>query len=110
MKRIHSAKEFAEIVKDFRNKFPREEFSESTIATDIIVGYPTESNFDFQETLSLISETKPEVLNISSFSSRPKTKAAQLKQLPSEVIKQRTKLLNELYLSYRKEIKLPVIA
>jgi threonylcarbamoyladenosine tRNA methylthiotransferase CDKAL1 len=110
MKRIHSAKEFKEAVFQFRNKFPREDFPESTIATDIIVGYPTENKEDFQQTLNLIEETKPEVLNIAGFSSRPKTKAAQLKQLPSEIIKERTKILNEVYLSYRKKISLNVIA
>ncbi len=109
MKRIHTVSEFKEIAKEFRNKFPREIYSDSTIATDIIVGFPTETEEDFQETLNLIEEIKPEVLNISAYSSRPGTKASKLKQLSSEVVKQRTKRLNDLYLSYRRKLALPVI-
>jgi len=105
MKRIHTVEEFREIVDLFRKNFPREKFPDSTIATDIIVGYPTETEEDFQKTFNLIKETKPEVLNISSFSSRPGTKASKLKQLSSEVIKERTKRLNSLYMGYRKEIE-----
>ncbi len=102
MKRIHSAKEFEEFVKIFRSKFPFSNFPKSTIATDIIVGYPTETDEDFQQTIELIKKTHPDVLNISSFSSRPRTPASKLKQLPSEKIKQRTKQLDDLYQSYRK--------
>lgn len=110
MKRIHSADDFTEIVQDFRKTFPRDIFKDSTIATDIIVGYPTESDDDFKDTLELMERTKPEVLNISGFSSRPKTEANKLKQLDSKIIKERTKKLNDLYLSYRKAISLPIIS
>ena len=91
MNRNHTIKEFKEIVKKFRK-----EFSNISIATDIIVGYPTETEEDFQETLNLIKEIKPEVLNISMFSSRPKTKASKLKQLSSEVIKDRSRRLTKI--------------
>ena len=94
MKRIHTVGEFKEFANIFRNAFPRENFSESTIATDIIVGYPTETQEDFQETLNLIKEVKPEVLNVSAFSSRSNTQASKLKQLDSKIIKQRTKKIN----------------
>jgi threonylcarbamoyladenosine tRNA methylthiotransferase CDKAL1 len=110
MKRIHSAQEFKEIAKEFRNKFPREIYKDSTIATDIIVGYPSETETDFKQTYELLKETKPEVLNVSGFSSRPGTEASKLKQLSSEIIKHRSKKLNELYLGYRKKISLPIIA
>ncbi|MEM3074568.1 MAG: radical SAM protein [Candidatus Pacearchaeota archaeon] len=109
MKRIHTVSEFREIVNDFRKKFPREKYKDSTIATDIIVGYPTETEEDFQQTLNLIDETKPEVLNISAFSSRKGTEASKLKQLPSEIIKERTKRLNQLYLNYKRNLSLPII-
>ncbi len=109
MKRIHSVEEFKQVAEAFRDAFPREKFPDSTIATDIIVGFPSETESDFQDTLNLIKEVKPEVLNISAYSSRPRTKASQLKQLSSEIIKQRTRLLNEVYLGYKKElIKSPI--
>jgi tRNA A37 methylthiotransferase MiaB len=100
MKRIHTVTEFKEIVKLFRKEIP-----DIDIATDIIVGFPSESEGDFQETYNLINEIKPEILNISAYSSRPKTKASKMKQLPSEVIKERTKKLNDLYLGYRSQVE-----
>ena len=105
MKRIHSAEEFKLIVKEFRKEIP-----DIDIATDIIVGYPTETEEDFQETLSLLEETKPEIVNRSAFSSRPNTKAAKLKQISSGIVKGRTKILDEFYWSYRRKISLPVVA
>jgi len=104
MKRGHKVNDFVNIVKKFRKNFPRSKFSDSTIATDIIIGYPGETEDDFNKTLELIKKIKPEVLNISAFSSRPKTPASNLKQLPSEIIKNRTRKINELYLSYRKDL------
>jgi MiaB-like tRNA modifying enzyme len=96
MKRIHTVENFKLIVKKFR-----EEFDNITISTDIIVGYPSETEEDFQKTLDLIKEIKPEVINISKFSSRFGTQASKLKQLASQVIDERSIRLNELY----KEIK-----
>jgi len=96
--------EFKKIVSKFRKAFPRRKFPDSTIATDIIVGYPTETDSDFKKTLKLVRDVRPEVLNISAFSSRPRTKALLLKQLPSEIIKARTRKLNDVYRKYRRKI------
>jgi len=95
-----SVKIFKKIISEFRKKFP-----DGTIATDVIVGYPIETEEDFKKTYELISETKPEVLNISKFSPRPKTRASKLKQLPSEIIKKRAKVLNDLYKDYIKKVE-----
>ena len=97
MRRIHTVNNYIQAVREFRKTFQG-----ISIATDVIVGYPTETEEDFMLTYSLIKKTKPEVLNISKFSSRPGTKAAQLKQLSSEVIKERSVRLNSLYQEYRK--------
>ncbi|MBI2508348.1 tRNA (N(6)-L-threonylcarbamoyladenosine(37)-C(2))-methylthiotransferase [Candidatus Woesearchaeota archaeon] len=97
MKRIHTVENYKTAVKEFRKIFP-----EISIATDVIVGYPFEAEEDFQLTYNLIKETKPEVLNISKFSSRPGTKASELKQLSSEMIKERSVRLYSLYQEYRK--------
>ena len=99
MFRIHTVKNFREIVFEFRNEFPN-----ITISTDIIVGYPTETEEDFQKTLDLMNEIKPEVMNISKYSSRSGTRASKLKQLNSEIIKDRSVRLTELY-KKNKEIK-----
>ena len=101
MKRIHSVKDFKNIVNKFRN-----EFKNITISTDIIVGYPTETKEDFQETLNVINELKPEVLNISKYSIRPNTEALKLKQTPSQEIKRRSTIITNLYNNYRKKEKI----
>ncbi|MFH1972270.1 MAG: tRNA (N(6)-L-threonylcarbamoyladenosine(37)-C(2))-methylthiotransferase [archaeon] len=92
MKRKYTVEQFKKIVKTFRKEIP-----EIHILTDIILGYPTESKLDFQATLNLIKEIKPEVLNTSKFAPRPKTEAAKLKQLKSEVIKQRSIIIHNTY-------------
>jgi len=101
MRRGHSVADFKKIVSKFRVAFPRSEFPDSTIATDIIVGYPSESESDFEKTVELVEEVKPEVLNVSGFSSRAGTVAAKLKALSSEVVKVRTRKVGNVYLEYR---------
>src|SRR3989338_1862967 len=64
------------------------------IVTDVIVGYPTETEEDFLETYNLIKILKFDVLNISKFTSHKQTEAFRLKQLRSEVIKERSKRLS----------------
>src|SRR3989344_1232542 len=97
MKRIHSVQDFRLILTKFRNKF-----SDITISTDIIVGYPTETDTDFQKTIDVIQEFQPEVLNISKYSPMPRTFACNLKQIPSEEIKRRSKILTDVYNEYKK--------
>ncbi len=84
MNRGHSVEDFEEVVKAFRKAF------NATVATDIIVGYPTENEKDFEETLELIKRVKPDVVNLSKFTPRKGTKAALMKQLPTQTIKQRS--------------------
>ncbi|MBT3407136.1 tRNA (N(6)-L-threonylcarbamoyladenosine(37)-C(2))-methylthiotransferase, partial [Candidatus Woesearchaeota archaeon] len=66
MKRKYTSSEFKTIVKNFREAIP-----EITIATDVICGFPGETKEQFQDTVNLIDEIKPEVMNISRFWSRP---------------------------------------
>jgi threonylcarbamoyladenosine tRNA methylthiotransferase CDKAL1 len=54
-----------------------------TIATDIICGFPTETDEDFVDTLKLVEKYKFPVLNISQFYPRPGTVAAKWKKVPS---------------------------
>jgi len=91
MKRGHSVKTYREVVKAFRSRIP-----EITIATDIIVGFPSETEDDFEMTLQLIRDTEPDIVNSSKYSARPNTAAANLKQLRSDMIKRRTDRLHRL--------------
>ena len=90
MKRGHTSGTFREIVKKTKGRF--ENF---TISTDIIVGFPSETEEDFQKTLSLLDETKPDVVNLSKYSARPGTDAAELKQIDAAEIKRRSKIIFE---------------
>ncbi len=88
MNRPYKAEDFIKVTKELRK-----EIKNIQISTDIIVGYPTETDKDFQLTLKLLNQTKPEHLNLSKFSARPKTKAQKLKQLNSKIIKERSKII-----------------
>ncbi len=88
MKRGHTAETFRDVVKRFRDRFNR-----FTISTDIIVGFPGETEQDFQDTIQLIKDTKPDVVNLSRYSQRPGTKAAEMVQLDVAQVKDRSKEL-----------------
>ena len=90
MKRGHTSETFREIIKKTKDRF--ENF---TISTDIIVGFPSETEEDFQKTLALLDETKPDVVNLSKYSARPGTDAAELKQIDAAEIKRRSKIIFE---------------
>jgi threonylcarbamoyladenosine tRNA methylthiotransferase CDKAL1 len=87
------------IVNDFVDavSFARKNVPGIRISTDIIVGFPGETEKDFQESLNLIKKTKPSVLNISRFGKRLGTVAATLPNQISETEKKRrSKILSEL--------------
>jgi MiaB-like tRNA modifying enzyme len=91
MKRGHTAKVFKDTTEKFQKKFGK-----FTISTDIIVGFPSEGEDDFELTLELIKETRPDVINLSRYSARPGTKAAKMKQLDVSEVKRRSKIVFEI--------------
>ena len=91
MNRGHTVEEFLEVVDVFRKEIP-----EIAIETDIIVGYPTETEEDFEKTVDLLKTLNPDVVNISRFFPRPKTPAEKLKQLPMEIVNDRSRKIHEL--------------
>lgn len=91
MKRGHTAKVFKDTTEKFQKKFGK-----FTISTDIIVGFPSEGEDDFELTLELIKETRPDVINLSRYSARPGTKAAKMKQLDVSEVKRRSKMVFEI--------------
>lgn len=99
MKRGYTVNDFRRIVTRFRKEIP-----EIKISTDVICGYPTESEEDFKKTISLIKEIKPEILNISKFYPRPGTYAKKLKQLPTKEIKRRSRELSIIYKKIKKDL------
>jgi threonylcarbamoyladenosine tRNA methylthiotransferase CDKAL1 len=93
MKRGHTAKIFIEAVEAFRVKIP-----EMTISTDIIVGFPSETEDDFKETIDLVERSQPDIVNISRYAARPGTEAYEWKgtRVNSQVSKQRSEYLHAL--------------
>ena len=93
MRRFYTAEEFKGTVKTFRNEFPQ-----LTLATDVIVGFPGETEEAFENTLRLLEEVKPDVVNVSKFFARPKTVAARMKEglVDKEETKRRSTVASEL--------------
>jgi tRNA A37 methylthiotransferase MiaB len=85
MNRRYKKADFLKIIKEFKKEIPN-----ISIATDIIVAYPTETEEDFQQSMKILKEIKPDMLNLSSFWSMKGTPAHSLKQLPRETAKKRT--------------------
>jgi threonylcarbamoyladenosine tRNA methylthiotransferase CDKAL1 len=93
MRRFYSVDDFKRIVDAFRGSFP-----DITLATDVICGFPGESEEAFEKTLRLIEEVKPDVLNVSKFFARPRTIAAQMREdfVPFPEIRLRSSRVAEL--------------
>ena len=91
MRREYEVKDFIKIHNKFKDEFPH-----STTATDIIVGFPGETEEDFNKTYELIKETRPDIVNVSRFSPRPMTLASKMKQINGRIVKDRSRKLSSL--------------
>lgn len=91
MNRLHRVSDYKEIVNAFKNKF-----SDITLSTDFIVGFPTETEEDFKKTIEVIKETKPTKVNITRFSPRPNTPAYKMKDILERTKKERSRILTNL--------------
>jgi len=91
MKRGHTVETYRDVVKEARSRFPN-----FTISTDIIVGFPSETLIDFEKTKKLLLETRPDVVNLSKYSARPGTEAADWEQIDVAEVKKRSKEIFDL--------------
>lgn len=91
MNRGHNIGDFHQIVSNFREKFP-----EISIATDVIVGYPTEDKQAFKDTLNVIEDLEPDFLHISKYHHRPGAPSSMLDEIDHQDMKKRSKMLNKL--------------
>ena len=91
MNRRYTVEEFKKAVNAFRREIPN-----LTLSTDIICGFPGEDSTAFENTIRLIKEVKPDIVNISRFFPRPGTPAEKMKQLDVKVIKSRSRRLSEI--------------
>lgn len=91
MNRGHTVSQFREIISKFKEEIPG-----ISIATDIIVGYPTETDEDFEDTLNVIRDIKPDFIHISKYKHRPMTLSSSLPEIDYKLMKRRSKALNDL--------------
>ena len=92
MNRGYTVRDFIGIVKAVRRNF-----RQLTVATDDIVGYPTEDEESFKKTYDLIRAIKPDILNITRFSPRPGTGAFGLNDMPERYKKERSRKFASLH-------------
>jgi len=85
MRRQHTVDEYVEVVETFD-----EYLEEWTLSTDFVVGFPTETDHDHAQSLALLRETRPEKVNVTRFSKRPGTDAADMKGLGGTLKKERS--------------------
>ncbi|WP_085992348.1 tRNA (N6-isopentenyl adenosine(37)-C2)-methylthiotransferase MiaB [Oceanobacillus senegalensis] len=92
MNRKYTREEYLELVRKIRKAIPN-----VTLTTDIIVGFPNETDEQFEETMSLVEEVGFETAYTFIYSPREGTPAARKKDdVPEQVKKQRLYRLNEL--------------
>jgi len=99
MNRKYTIDDFLFIVKKFRDTYPK-----ITISTDIIVGFPTETNDQFKRSIKLIKELNPDIVNITKYSARPYTKAKTMNgRVKTDIVKERSKILTNICMRIFKE-------
>jgi tRNA-2-methylthio-N6-dimethylallyladenosine synthase len=93
MKRGYAAGDYRRLIARIRERIPG-----VAIATDIIVGFPGESEAQFQATCDLLAELKLDVAHIAKYSPRPGTLSARkyADDVPPEEKERRRKTLDEL--------------
>ncbi len=102
MQRGYTLDDFFESVRLFRERVP-----DLTLSTDMIVGFPSETDSEFLQSLELLKYVKPDIVNISRYGSRPGTKAATMgNQIDASLSKSRssemTRLVKEISLERNK--------
>lgn len=91
MARNYTREQYVSLIEKMRRAMP-----EMALSTDIIVGFPGETEEDFQQTLSLIEEVRFDWGFIFKYSTREGTPAAQLESYPDELIEERHRRCLEL--------------
>jgi len=92
MTRGYRVDDFKHIIATLRQALPH-----ATIATDVIVGFPGETEEAFQNTFGLIREVEPDIVNVSKFFARPNTPAEKMRgKVEADEIKQRSETMAKL--------------
>ncbi len=92
MRRRYNPNQFLDITHQIRQAMP-----DSSIGTDIMVGFPGETEVEFNNSYNLLDESELTYFHVFSYSKRKGTKAAIMdNQIDPGVIKQRSKIIRDL--------------
>ncbi|CDF31323.1 tRNA N6-threonylcarbamoyladenosine 2-methylthiotransferase [Methanoculleus sp. CAG:1088] len=90
MSRHYTSEDFFSLIDAIRERYP-----DMSIATDLISGFPGESNEDHEESVALIRRLRADTVNITRFSPRPGTEAFGMPQINGRISKERSTELTE---------------
>ena len=88
MRRENRAEEFIELCEAFHARFPL-----GGLITDIIAGFPGESDADFEATLAVLQQVVPAGVHSSRYSARPGTAAARMAPVGGAIVAKRMERL-----------------
>ena len=91
MGRPYGPGEFRDLVREITRRFPG-----AGLGLDVLVGFPGESDADFEATRSLVDALPVTYLHVFPYSPRPGTPAAALPPLPGNVVQDRARIMREL--------------
>lgn len=90
MNRHYTAEEYEHLANKLRETFP-----DATITTDVLVGFPTETEEDFNTTVKFVERVGFEKVHVFPYSVREGTKAAKMEQLTKAIKEERAARLSE---------------
>ncbi len=91
MKRQYNIEAFNQLIKKIRTRFPL-----MTLSTDVIVGFPGETNFDYDQTVNCLERNKFDIVNVSKYGDRPLAASSNFNnKIPSDIKKKRSKHITE---------------
>ncbi len=100
MRREYTVADFETIVAAFRDRYP-----DLTLSTDVIAGFPGETEEEFESTMDLVRRVRPDIVNVTRFSPRPGTPAASYDgQIVGWRVKRRSRRLTSLRFAIAREI------
>jgi tRNA-2-methylthio-N6-dimethylallyladenosine synthase len=101
MRRGYTAKQYRQLVNNIRKYIP-----EVALSTDVIVGFPDESDEQFEQTLAMLDEIRFDTVHVAAYSPRPGTIASQEHQdnIPPEIKKERLNKVEEIQANIAAEI------
>jgi len=99
MNRKYNVEEYMFVVDAFRDRF-----ADLYLATDVIVGFPRETEEDFERSLDIMYRSFPDKVNITRYSARPGTISSKFPQFPDRIKKDRSRILSKIVHKHSLEI------